>query len=110
VAGGTQFLYSNTRSHTVAAVLAAALQRADDNHLRSILDDSRDNCSIRWRLIPDPAFANQLPDTNAEKFADAGFGWGTDPHGRLYAWNGHKIYAAPGSEGHLVFVSPIKIH
>ena len=28
-----------------------------------------------------PAFANQLPDTNAEKFADAGFGWGTDPQG-----------------------------
>jgi CubicO group peptidase (beta-lactamase class C family) len=34
---GTEFTYSNMSSHLVAAVLAAALQRAHGDHPRSVL-------------------------------------------------------------------------
>ena len=35
---GTQFLYSKTSSHLVAAVLAAALRRAGGDHPGSVVD------------------------------------------------------------------------
>jgi CubicO group peptidase (beta-lactamase class C family) len=76
---GTQFLYSNTSSHLVAAVLAAALRRAEGDHPRSVVDYAREKLFDPLGIDTDPAFVGPLPDTEAADFAEAGFGWGTDP-------------------------------
>jgi CubicO group peptidase (beta-lactamase class C family) len=114
---GTQFLYSNTSSHLVAAVLAAALRRAEGDHPRSVVDYAREKLFDPLGIDTDPAFVEPLPDTEAADFAEAGFGWGTDPQdipvgafglrltaadlvkfGELYlndgAWHGRQIVPA----------------
>jgi CubicO group peptidase (beta-lactamase class C family) len=76
---GTQFLYSNTSAHLVAAVLAAAIRRADGDHPRSVVNYAREKLFDPLGVDTDPAFVEPLPDTEAADFAVAGFGWGTDP-------------------------------
>jgi CubicO group peptidase (beta-lactamase class C family) len=78
---GTQFLYSNTSAHLVAAVLAAAIRRADGDHPRSVVNYAREKLFDPLGVDTDPAFVEPLPDTEAADFAVAGFGWGTDPQG-----------------------------
>ena len=78
---GSQFMYSNTSSHLVAAVLAAALQRAKGDHPRSILGYAREKLFDPLAIDTRPAFTDPLPDTAATEFAKAGFGWATDPQG-----------------------------
>jgi CubicO group peptidase (beta-lactamase class C family) len=158
---GTHFMYSNVSSHLVAAVLAAALQRADGDHPRSVLGYAREKLFDPLGIQTHPAFTKPVLD-DSQDFARAGFGWLTDPRGIslgafglrltardlqllgelylndgvwrgrrivstdwvrqtttpsdlepqyglmwwLYTWNGHQVYAARGSEGHLVVVVP----
>lgn len=156
-----QFRYSNVSSHLVSAVLAAALQRADGNDPRSVLDYAREKLFDPLEIDSRPAFTKPIFDDTAE-FRAARFGWSTDPRGismgafglrltppdlvklgELYlgdgvwrgrqivpvewvrqalapsavepqygllwwldTWNGHQVYSARGSEGHLVVVVP----
>ena len=79
VPAGTQFLYSNTSSHLVAAVLATALRRTAGDHPRSVLEYARARLFDPLDIDTDPAFVEPLVDTAAADFAAAGFGWGTDP-------------------------------
>ena len=81
VAAGTQFLYSNTSSHLVAAVLATALRRTAGDHPRSVLEYARARLFDPLDIDTDPAFVEPLVDTAAAGLAAAGFGWGTDPRG-----------------------------
>ena len=78
---GTQFLYSNVSSHLVVAVLASALRRAEGDHPRSVLDYARARLFEPLQIDTDPAWAKPLIDVRAADFAEAGFGWGTDPKG-----------------------------
>ena len=78
---GTEFSYSNTSSHLVAAVLAAAFQRADGDHPRSVLDYAREKLFDPLQIDTRPAYTKPIPYTAAAEFVDAGFGWGTDPQG-----------------------------
>ena len=158
---GTQFMYSNVSGHLVAAVLAAALQRVDGYHPRSVLDYARERLFDPLGIQTRPAFTKPVGGDSKE-FAQAGFGWLTDPRGIsmgafglrlaardltklgelylndgvwqgrqifprdwvrqattpselepqyglmwwLYTWNGHRVYAARGSEGQMVVVVP----
>ena len=52
---GATFWYSDTGAHLAAAVLQAALDRADGDDPRTILDYARKRCSIRWRSRPSQA-------------------------------------------------------
>jgi CubicO group peptidase (beta-lactamase class C family) len=81
VPAGTQFLYSNTSSHLVAAVLASALRRSKGDHPRSVFEYARARLFEPLEIDTDPAWVKPLPDTRAADFAEAGFGWGTDPNG-----------------------------
>jgi CubicO group peptidase (beta-lactamase class C family) len=78
---GTAFAYSNPSAHLVAAVLAAALERADGDRPRTILDYAREKLFDPLGISTRPAFSEPLPDLFAPEFAEAGFGWGTDPNG-----------------------------
>jgi CubicO group peptidase (beta-lactamase class C family) len=78
---GTAFAYSNPSAHLVAAVLAAALERADGDRPRTILDYAREKLFDPLGISTRPAFSRPLPDLFAPEFARAGFGWGTDPNG-----------------------------
>jgi CubicO group peptidase (beta-lactamase class C family) len=114
---GTAFWYSNPSAHLVAAVLAAALERADGDRPRTILDYAREKLFGPLGISTRPAFSRPLPNLFAPEFAKAGFGWGTDPNGiqlgpaglRLTApdmikigelyrrdgvWNGHQMVPA----------------
>jgi CubicO group peptidase (beta-lactamase class C family) len=114
---GTAFWYSNPSAHLAAAVLAAALERADGDRPRTILDYAREKLFGPLGISTRPAFSRPLPNLFAPEFAKAGFGWGTDPNGiqlgpaglRLTApdmikigelyrregvWNGHQIVPA----------------
>jgi CubicO group peptidase (beta-lactamase class C family) len=98
-------------------VLAAALERADGDEPRTILDYAREKLFDPLGISTRPAFAQPLPDAFAPEFVNAGFGWGTDPNGihngaaglrltapdmmkfgELYrrdgAWNGQQIVPA----------------
>jgi CubicO group peptidase (beta-lactamase class C family) len=77
----TTFWYSNPSAHLVAAILAAALERADGNPPRTILDYARERLFDPLGISTDPSFSQPLPDFFAPKFLAAGFGWGTDPNG-----------------------------
>ncbi len=156
-----QFVYSNASSHLVSAVLAAALQRADGDDPRSVLDYAREKLFDPLEINTRPAFTKPIFD-DTEEFLQARFGWSTDPrgismgpfglrlsppdlvklgevylndgvwHGQrivpaewvqqvmtpgeadpqyglmwwLYTWNGHQVYAAQGSDGHLILIVP----
>jgi CubicO group peptidase (beta-lactamase class C family) len=81
VPAGTKFLYSNTSSHLVAAVLASALRRSKGDHPRSLFEYARARLFEPLGIDTDPAWVKPLPDTSSADFAKAGFGWGTDPKG-----------------------------
>jgi CubicO group peptidase (beta-lactamase class C family) len=78
---GTTFWYSDVSAHLVAAVLAAALERADGDRPRTILDYAREKLFDPLGISTRPAFSRPLPDLFAPEFVKAGFGWGTDPNG-----------------------------
>jgi CubicO group peptidase (beta-lactamase class C family) len=65
----------------VAAVLAAALERADGDRPRTVLDYAREKLFDPMGIPTRPAFSRPLPDPFAPEFVKAGFGWGTDPNG-----------------------------
>ena len=81
VPAGTQFLYSNTSSHLVAAVLASTLRRSNGDHPRSVFEYARARLFEPLEIDTDPAWVKPLSDTRVADFAEAGFGWGTDPNG-----------------------------
>ena len=78
---GKAFWYSDGSAHLVAAVLAAALERADGDRPRTVLDYARAELFDPLGISTRPAFARPVPDLFAPEFAKAGFGWGTDPNG-----------------------------
>jgi CubicO group peptidase (beta-lactamase class C family) len=78
---GTTFWYSNPSAHLAAAVLAAALQRADGDRPRTVLDYARKKLFDPLDISTRPAFSRPLPNLFAPEFVKAGFGWGTDPNG-----------------------------
>jgi CubicO group peptidase (beta-lactamase class C family) len=78
---GTAFWYSDASAHLVAAVLAAALERADGDRPRTVLDYAREKLFDPMGIPTRPAFSRPLPDPFAPEFVKAGFGWGTDPNG-----------------------------
>jgi CubicO group peptidase (beta-lactamase class C family) len=78
---GTTFWYSDISAHLVAAVLAAALERADGDRPRTILDYAREKLFDPLGISTRPAFSRPLLDVFGPGFAEAGFGWGTDPDG-----------------------------
>lgn len=78
---GTSFSYSDANAHLVSAVLAAALERADGDAPRTVLDYARAELFDPLGISTRPAYAKPLPDLFAPEFAAAGFGWGTDPDG-----------------------------
>ena len=78
---GKVFWYSNPSAHLAAAVLAAALERADGDRPRTILDYAREKLFDPLGISTRPAYSRPLPDLFAPEFAKAGFGWGTDPNG-----------------------------
>jgi CubicO group peptidase (beta-lactamase class C family) len=77
----TQFLYSNSSSHLVAAVLDSALRRSKGDHPRSVFEYARTRLFEPLGIDTDPAWVKPLADTSSADFASAGFGWGTDPKG-----------------------------
>ena len=59
---GKVFWYSNPSAHLVAAVLAAALERADGDRPRTILDYAREKLFDPLGISTRPAFSRPLPD------------------------------------------------
>jgi CubicO group peptidase (beta-lactamase class C family) len=90
---GTQFLYSNISAHLVSAVLASALQRADGDRPRSVLDYAREKLFDPLGIGTRPAFTKPVFDDNPE-FDRAGFGWLTDPQGIPIGAFGLRLTAA----------------
>ena len=78
---GKNFLYSNISAHLVAAVLAAAEERADGDHPRTVLDYAQAKLFDPLGIATRPAFSGVLIDPYSAAFAKSGFGWGTDPNG-----------------------------
>jgi len=79
---GTIFWYSDVSAHLVAAVLAAALERADGDRPRTVLDYAREELFDPLGISTRPAFSVALPNRFlTAEFVKAGFGWGTDPNG-----------------------------
>jgi CubicO group peptidase (beta-lactamase class C family) len=78
---GKVFYYSDVSAHLVAAVLAAALERADGDRPRTVLDYARKKLFDPLGISTRPTFSRALPDLFATEFVKAGFGWGTDPNG-----------------------------
>jgi CubicO group peptidase (beta-lactamase class C family) len=81
VPAGTQFLYSNTSSHLVAAVLDRALRHSKGDHPRSVFQYARARLFDPLVIDTDPAWVKPLLDPSSADFAAAGFGWGTDSKG-----------------------------
>ena len=78
---GKVFHYSDVSAHLVAAVLAAALERADGDRPRTVLDYAREKLFDPLGISTRPTFSHALPDLFATEFITAGFGWGIDPNG-----------------------------
>ena len=78
---GKVFHYSDVSAHLVAAVLAAALERADGDRPRTVLDYALEKLFDPLGISTRQAFSEALPDLFATEFVTAGFGWGTDPNG-----------------------------
>jgi CubicO group peptidase (beta-lactamase class C family) len=79
---GKVFWYSDVSAHLVAAVLAAALERADGDRPRTVLDYAREKLFDPLGISTSPAYSQALPDPFlTTEFVTAGFGWGTDPNG-----------------------------
>ena len=63
-------------------MLAAALERADGDRPRTVLDYAREKLFDPLGISTRPAFSQALPDPFlTTEFVTAGFGWGTDPNG-----------------------------
>ena len=90
---GKAFWYSDPSAHLVAAVLAAALDRADGNRPRTVLDYAREKLFDPLGISTDPAFTRPVPDLFAPEFATAGFGWATDPNGIQLGMFGLRLTA-----------------
>ena len=90
---GKAFWYSDPSAHLVAAVLAAALERADGNRPRTVLDYAREKLFDPLGISTDPAFTRPVPDLFAPEFATAGFGWATDPNGIQLGMFGLRLTA-----------------
>jgi CubicO group peptidase (beta-lactamase class C family) len=91
---GKVFWYSDTSAHLVAAVLAAALARADGNRARTVLDYAREKLFDPLGISTRPSFSGALPPYPfASEFVTAGFGWGTDPNGIQLGGYGLRLSA-----------------
>jgi CubicO group peptidase (beta-lactamase class C family) len=77
---GSSFWYSNPSAHLVAAVLAAALERAAGEP-RAILDFAREKLFDPLGIPSREAFVRPLRGFSSPEFDKAGFGWATDPDG-----------------------------
>ena len=79
---GATFWYSDTSAHLAAAVLQAALERADGDSPRTVLDYAREKVFDPLEISTHPSFSRPVPDPlYTPGFVEAGFGWGTDPNG-----------------------------
>ncbi|HEX5729202.1 serine hydrolase [Microbacterium sp.] len=79
---GEIYWYSDASAHLVAAVLATALENADGNRSRSVLDYAREKLFDPLEISTHPSFSKPLPDPLlTSEFVAADFGWGTDPNG-----------------------------
>jgi CubicO group peptidase (beta-lactamase class C family) len=91
---GKVFWYSDVSAHLVAAVLAAALERADGDRPRTVLDYAREKLFDPLGISTSPAFSQALPDPFfTTEFVTAGFGWGTDPNGIQLGGYGLRLSA-----------------
>lgn len=91
---GKVFWYSDVSAHLVAAVLAAALERADGDGSRTVLDYAREKLFDPLGISSSPAFSGALPDPFlTTEFVTAGFGWGTDPNGIQLGGYGLRLSA-----------------
>jgi CubicO group peptidase (beta-lactamase class C family) len=91
---GKVFWYSDVGAHLVAAVLAAALERADGDRPRTVLDYAREKLFDPLGIPTHPAFSGALPDLFiTTEFVTAGFGWGTDPNGIQLGGYGLRLSA-----------------
>ena len=90
---GTAFWYSDPSAHLAAAVLAAALVRADGDRPRTVLDDARERLFGPLGISTRPAFSRPLPDLLSAEFGRAGFGWATDPNGIQLGMVGLRLSA-----------------
>jgi CubicO group peptidase (beta-lactamase class C family) len=90
---GRVFWYSDVSAHLVAAVLAAALERADGDRPRTVLDYAREKLFDPLGSSTRPTFSQTLPDLFATEFVTAGFGWGTDPNGIQLGGYGLRLTA-----------------
>jgi CubicO group peptidase (beta-lactamase class C family) len=79
---GKIFWYSDASAHLVAAVLAAALEKADSDHPRTVLDYAREKLFDPLGISTHPSFSKPVPHPlYTPEFIAAEFGWGTDPNG-----------------------------
>jgi CubicO group peptidase (beta-lactamase class C family) len=91
---GKVFWYSDVSAHLVAAVLAAALERADGDGPRTVLDYAREKLFDPLGIPTKPAFSQALPNPFlTTEFVTAGFGWGTDPNGIQLGGYGLRLTA-----------------
>ena len=82
VAPGKAFQYSSRSSHLVSAVLQAALERANDERFRTVLDYARAKLFDPLEIDTRPAYEKPvvLPTPLSYDTMSA-FGWGTDAAG-----------------------------
>jgi CubicO group peptidase (beta-lactamase class C family) len=90
---GQNFEYSDPGAHLVAAVLAAALEGADGDRPRTVLDYAREKLFDPLGISTHPAFSEPVPDVFAPEFLTAGFGWATDPNRIEYGAVGLRLRA-----------------
>jgi len=91
---GKTFWYSDVSAHLVAAVLAAALERADGDRPRTVLDYAQEKLFDPLGISTSPGFSQALPDPFlTTEFVTAGFGWGTDPNGIQLGGYGLRLTA-----------------
>ena len=91
---GKTFWYSDVSAHLVAAVLAAALERADGDRPRTVLDYAQEKLLDPLGISTSPGFSQALPDPFlTTEFVTAGFGWGTDPNGIQLGGYGLRLTA-----------------
>ena len=88
---GTSFEYSNTSAHLAAAVLASALARSNDPPKQTLLDYARANLFEPLGIRTEPGYTGNITLPVPEAFANAGFGWLTDPTNLPYGGFGLRL-------------------